>query len=228
MHPAIWPAIACAAPNLAFAFRHCCSGRPSCHSCSGDLHAGCHVLSEKPMAETHGRGTRSRSSRRAPPGASMPSCRTGDISRKFAAYAGLIQSGAIGEVTSLHCDFFSRSPFWWLPRGNASRPVSRHGNPYFRRSTLSCRCTPPMRSMRANGSPAIPGTAQGSSRCRHLRILQWSRFHLSRQLVRRWHAHKLGKWHGASSAAKDRLSGMDMMTYGPKPSPPAETACFPG
>ena len=73
---------------------------------SRGLARGCHVLSEKPMAETldDARDLVARAPRR--PSASTPSCRTAAISRACAASRACSRSGAIGEVTSVHADFF--------------------------------------------------------------------------------------------------------------------------
>lgn len=69
------------------------------------LDAGCHVLSEKPMAETldEARDLIGRAERAGRIHAIVQNRRYLPQIRRIAK---LIRSGAIGEVTSLHCDFF--------------------------------------------------------------------------------------------------------------------------
>jgi len=69
------------------------------------LDAGCHVLSEKPMAETldEARDLIARAERAGRIHAVVQNRRYIPQIRRIAR---LIRSGAIGEVTSLHCDFF--------------------------------------------------------------------------------------------------------------------------
>ncbi|PYE87840.1 Gfo/Idh/MocA family protein [Phyllobacterium leguminum] len=72
---------------------------------SAGLDAGCHVLSEKPMAETldEARDLIQRAQRAGRIHAVVQNRRYVPQIRRIAR---LIRSGAIGEVTSLHCDFF--------------------------------------------------------------------------------------------------------------------------
>ncbi|WP_183430726.1 Gfo/Idh/MocA family oxidoreductase [Mesorhizobium sp. RMAD-H1] len=69
------------------------------------LEAGCHVLSEKPMAETldEARDLVARAGRAGRIHAVVQNRRYIPQIRRISR---LIRSGAIGEVTSLHCDFF--------------------------------------------------------------------------------------------------------------------------
>ncbi|KXF76592.1 oxidoreductase [Paramesorhizobium deserti] len=72
---------------------------------SAGLDAGCHVLSEKPMAETldEARDLIGRAKRAGRIHAVVQNRRYVPQIRRICR---LIRSGAIGEVTSLHCDFF--------------------------------------------------------------------------------------------------------------------------
>ena len=72
---------------------------------STGLAAGCHVLSEKPMAETLDQRARSRCARQ---GRGPHPCRRAKspLCPGVRRIARALRSGAIGEITSIHADFF--------------------------------------------------------------------------------------------------------------------------
>ncbi|QND54729.1 Gfo/Idh/MocA family oxidoreductase (plasmid) [Phyllobacterium sp. 628] len=69
------------------------------------LAAGCHVLSEKPMAETMDEA-RDLVDRAKAAGRIHAVVQNRRYLAQIRRIRGLVESGAIGEVTSLHCDFF--------------------------------------------------------------------------------------------------------------------------
>ena len=189
------------------------------------LAAGCHVLSEKPMAETMDEA-RDLVSRAEAAGRVHAVVQNRRYLAQIRRIRRLIESGAIGDVTSLHCDFFL------APHFGGFREEMRH----VLFLDMAIHTFDAARFLAGDAADAVyarewePSNSwysQGSSAAAIFDFSNGAVFTYRGS----WCADGMRtSWeaHGASLAARDRLSGMDMMTYGPKPSPPARTACFPG
>ena len=152
----------------------------SCRPASG---AGCHVLSEKPMAETldEARDLVARAAARTHPRRRAKS----PLHRRRAPHRPRDRARArSATVTSIHADFFLAPAFRRLPRGDGARPAARYGDPQLRRHAVhdgadgAGRLLPRVESAELLVPPRLVGV-------RDLRPRRWRGIHLSRQLVRR-------------------------------------------
>jgi predicted dehydrogenase len=157
---------------------------------SAGLDAGCHVLSEKPMAETldEARDLVARARAAGRLHAVVQNRRYLESVRRIAR---ALSSGAIGEITSVHADFFL------APHFGGFREEMDHVLllDMAIHSFDAMRC---MTGLAAEGvycrewDPPRLLVSPGFGGCRAVRSGQWGGVHLSRQLVRRGPRHELG------------------------------------
>ena len=126
------------------------------------LRRGCHVLTEKPMA--------------------ISLADAGEINRAAAAAGRIhavtqnrrfktgirraratVQSGILGQLTALHCDFFIGAHFGGFRDEMAECPAARHGDPHLRRGALHVRRGRRWRSIASETNPRGSWYAHGAA-----------------------------------------------------------------
>ena len=152
---------------------------------------GCHLLTEKPLAD-------SRENARPIVEAARRAGRIHAVvqNRRYVANVRRIRrfldSGAIGAPTSIHCDFFVAPHFGGFREEMRARAAARHGDPHLRRGPLHGERRAAKRLLPGVGAEEllVPAGIVGE---RDLRDGDGRRVHLSRQLVRRRLPHQLGR-----------------------------------
>ena len=164
--------------------------RASSRSSAG-LAAGCHVLSEKPMAETleEARDLVARAKAAGRMHAVVQNRRY--LGQRAPRSRGAIAAGAIGEVTSVHADFFLAPHFGGF-REEMDHvlllDMAIHSFDAMRCMTGLDRRRRLLPRMEPEGLLVPPGLLGGGG----LRSRERRRLHLSRQLVRRRARHRVG------------------------------------
>ncbi len=169
------------------------------------LAAGCHVLSEKPLAA-------SMEDARVILEAARDHNRLHAVvqNRRYLANVRrlrrFLQAGELGRLTSIHADFFLAPHFGGIPRGYGPRPSIGHGHPHLRRGAVSGWPAAEVRLLRRMGAGElmVQGRLFGRSL---LRIRGRRRLQLSRQLVRSRRQDQLGERLAADLRARRRCVG---------------------